>query len=63
MLVAMKSITPLLRGLASSLFLNVGLTRVAERLDPMVKHHNQAAHAGPVFSTNFPCNFTPRPVR
>lgn len=59
----MKSITPLLSGLASSLFLNAGLTRLAEKLDPMVKHHTQTDYSGPVFACTYPCTFTPRPAR
>ena len=35
MLGAMKSITSTLNGLVSSLLLNVGLTRAAEKLDPL----------------------------
>jgi len=34
----MKTTHPSLRGLASSLFLNVGLTQVAEKLDPVAGH-------------------------
>jgi hypothetical protein len=59
----MKSITPLLSGLASSLFLNVGLTRLAEKLDPMVKHHRQTDYSGPVYASAIPCAFTPRAAR
>lgn len=36
----MKTITSSISGLASSLFLNVGLTQVAEKLDPMVAQHH-----------------------
>ena len=35
----MKTITTTLSGLASSLFLNVGLTQAAQKLDP-VSHQN-----------------------
>ncbi len=60
MLVAMKTITPSLSGLASSLFLNVGLTKVAEKLDPM-RGHQVVGNAGPSAPTVIPCAFTPRP--
>jgi hypothetical protein len=63
MLVTMKSITRTISGLASSLFLNVGLARVAEQLDPTMKDQRRTDYAGPVFSTNYPCCFTPRPAR
>jgi hypothetical protein len=35
MIVVMKQITSTLTGLSSSLLLNVGLTKIAEKLDPI----------------------------
>lgn len=58
----MKTINSL-SGLTSSLFLTAGLTRIAEKLDPML-HQNEAAltisndAVGCEFS-DLPCNFTP----
>jgi hypothetical protein len=51
-------------GLASSLFLAAGLTRLAEKADPMLKQ-NQAAltkvqDASSSAWTDWPCNFTPQ---
>ncbi|HWA26685.1 MAG TPA: hypothetical protein VG734_13580 [Lacunisphaera sp.] len=37
----MKQITSTLTGLSSSLLLNVGLTRIAEKLDPVVSNPSQ----------------------
>lgn len=59
----MKSITHTISGLASSLFLNVGLTQVAEKLDPVANHQTQSAHTGlGTLGTTacVPCHFTPR---
>ena len=58
----MKSIKSL-TGLTSSLLLTAGLTRIAEKLDPML-HKNETAltisndAVGCEFS-EFPCTFTP----
>jgi hypothetical protein len=57
----MKSITPTLSGLASSLFLNVGLTRVAEKLDPARTYQVKTSEAFSSGPTTVPCLFTPRP--
>jgi len=64
----MKSITPTLNGLASSLCLNVGLTKLAEKFDPVASHHgevlmNRTDRSGGVQATVVPCNFSPRPSR
>jgi len=59
----MNSINNTLTGLASSLLLNVGLTSVAEKLDPMRKQIGNSVKA--VGSTQSceacltVCNFTP----
>ena len=59
----MNSFKQVTSGLTSSLFLAVGLTRLAEKTDPMLKQNAAAltqipeALAGRV--CNFPCNFTP----
>jgi len=42
----MKSITPTLHGLASSLLLNVGLTRIAEKLDPLANQSTASLQNG-----------------
>ena len=51
-----------LHGLASSLFLNVGLTRVAEKFDPMLNRAGNAIQevtsAGPCIACETSCNFT-----
>lgn len=64
----MKSIAPTLNGLASSLCLNVGLTKLAEKLDPVALHHgevmlNRTDRSGGVQATTYPCLFSPRPSR
>jgi hypothetical protein len=59
----MKTITTTINGLASSLFLNVGLTRLAQKLDP-VSHgsYERLAEAhGPAITA--PCSFTPKARR
>lgn len=52
----MKTINSL-NGLASSLLLNVGLTQIAQKLDPI---SNNAVEVASVESCGFtaPCNFT-----
>jgi hypothetical protein len=64
----MKSITPTITGLASSLCLNVGLTKLAEKLDPVATDHgelmlNRTGRSGGVQATNWPTFFSPRPGR
>lgn len=60
----MKSINQATSGLASSLFLAAGLTRLAEKTDPM--KHSASIFAGPgraVEASNpcvMPCYFTPK---
>lgn len=58
----MNSINSTVSGLASSLFLNLGLSNLAEKLDPM---QHQTGHvtdlqnsAGPCITCEV-CNFTP----
>jgi hypothetical protein len=49
-----------LTGLASSLLLNVGLTRIAEKLDPIQAQAGEASAARqPVEACTFPTNFSP----
>lgn len=59
----MNSINHTLQGLASSLFLNVGLTRVAEKLDPMQNQGGKSIatmnSAEPCAPCVIVCNFTP----
>jgi hypothetical protein len=59
----MKSITPTISGLASSLFLNVGLSKLAEKLDPVTGSKSEivqrSAGALPVQAC-IPSAFTPR---
>lgn len=59
----MNSINNTLTGLASSLFLNVGLTSVAEKFDPMQKLSEQSVIALTSAQACSPCatvcNFTP----
>jgi len=64
----MKSITPTISGLASSLCLNVGLTKLAEKLDAVATYHgevmvNRTDRSGGVQATNWPTYFSPRPSR
>jgi hypothetical protein len=58
----MKTITPSLRGLASSLLLNVGLTQAAEKLDPIAAHQTKGAPARSALATQpcTPCLYTMR---
>jgi hypothetical protein len=51
----MKTITPSLRGLASSLLLNVGLTQAAEKLDPIAAHQTKGGVALGALATTQPC--------
>jgi hypothetical protein len=59
----MNSINNTLNGLASSLLLNVGLTSIAEKLDPM--HSLNGKSSGEVVAAEscenciWVCNFTP----
>jgi hypothetical protein len=59
----MNSINNTLNGLASSLLLNVGLTSVAEKFDPMTnrggKSVNVLVAAEPCEACMTMCNFTP----
>lgn len=64
----MKSITPTINGLASSLCLNVGLTKLAEKLDPVATFHgeimiNSTDRSGGVQASTWPSLYTPRPSR
>lgn len=63
MVAAMKSITPTISGLASSLFLNVGLTQIAEKLDMIANHQTRAAGALSAQFCTAPSSFTPRRSR
>ena len=57
---SMKSITHTINGLASSLLLNVGLTQVAQKLDPVsTKPSMRAPNALSTEWTGVPSNFTP----
>ena len=59
----MNSINNTLNGLASSLLLNVGLTSVAEKLDPMYRQNGKVS--GELIAAEscencvWVCNFTP----
>lgn len=57
----MKSINYAINGLISSLLLNVGLTSLAEKLDPMVQQSGDALtklrHAKSSAFTDLPCQF------
>jgi hypothetical protein len=59
----MNSLNQVINGLASSLFLNVGLTSVAEKLDPVAQNKIDAVEttkgAVPCTFCDFPCMFTP----
>lgn len=56
----MKSINNTINGLASSLLLNVGLTKVAEKLDPTVNQVKSFDLAvGSAETCIAVCNFTP----
>lgn len=56
----MKAINHSIRGLASSLFLNVGLTQVAEKLDPVVTGQSKISGSSTGAGASIgcvPCNF------
>lgn len=59
----MNSINHTLNGLASSLLLNVGLTRIAEKLDPVQNQSGRTIHAeqsaNAAEGCTWICNFTP----
>ncbi len=56
----MNSINHTLSGLASSLFLNVGLTQIAQKLDPVsAREIAVATDALSAEISAVPCNFTP----
>ncbi|HVZ66208.1 MAG TPA: hypothetical protein VG936_16690 [Lacunisphaera sp.] len=61
----MKSIKQATSGLASSLFLAAGLTRLAEKTDPMkqsaIRFNGPARAAEATDPCVFPCYFTPKP--
>jgi hypothetical protein len=63
----MKAITPTISGLASSLCLNVGLTKLAEKFDPVACHGevmmNRTTRSGGVQATTLPSLYSPRPSR
>ena len=60
----MNSIKQVTCGLASSLFLAAGLTRLAEKADPMLKRNEAALtkvqNADSSAFSQWPCNFTPQ---
>lgn len=60
----MNSIKQITSGLSSSLFLAVGLTRLAEKADPMLKQNKQAlkmvSGASSAVTCIVPCYFTPQ---
>jgi len=58
----MKTITPTIRGFASSLFLNVGLGKIAEKLDPITGSKSELTQRNGVIPVQAcaPCAFTPR---
>ena len=53
----MKTITTTLSGLASSLFLNVGLTRAAQKLDPVSHQNCEICAEAAVPALSAPCQF------
>jgi hypothetical protein len=61
----MKNITSTLSGLSSSLFLNVGLTKIAEKLDPVVSNRSQLVEMRDAMAcvACTPCNFGVRRQR
>jgi hypothetical protein len=57
----MKNITSTLTGLSSSLLLNVGLTRLAQKLDPVsAAKLGVSCQAISAEACAVPCNFTPQ---
>jgi len=61
----MKQITSSLNGLASSLLLNVGLTKIAEKLDPVCSDRSQLVelHDAATCSYSVVCEFGVRQQR
>lgn len=62
MMATMKSINSTLTGLTSSLLMNIGLTGVAQRLDPLGAPDRRSSSA-PIRSAELcvmPCNFSRR---
>ncbi len=59
----MKNITSSITGLASSLLSNVGLSHLAQKIDPLSRHAVDLAPEahGPAFCV--PTDFTPKPRR
>lgn len=56
----MNSINHTISGLASSLFLNVGLTQIAQKLDPISgKKFTVATDALSTEISQIPCEFSP----
>jgi len=53
----MKTITSSISGLASSLFLNVGLTSIAQQLDPVSRKPSEICHEAQGPSLCMPCQF------
>lgn len=57
----MKTFTPSLRGLASSLLLNAGLTKVAEKLDPVADGQIKLTNSNGLAAVScYPSRFTAR---
>jgi len=58
----MNSIKQVTSGLSSSLCLAVGLTRLAEKMDPTLRGSTvqQASNANSTAFTEVPCHFTPQ---
>jgi len=58
----MKTITPSVHRLASSLFLNLGLTKAAEKLDPLAVHQTKhdAILSNRPCVTCLPCQYSGR---
>ncbi len=60
MIAPMNSINHTMHGLASSLLLNIGLTQVAQKLDPISAHKiSQGQNMRSPQSCVVPCQFTP----
>jgi|GEM_PF-1537003 len=62
----MKSTIHAINGLVSSLLLNLGLTRLAESLDPVFYQNSsafeQTKNIDSSAFTDWPCNFTPQSI-
>jgi hypothetical protein len=60
----MNSIKQVTSGLASSLFLAAGFTRLAEKTDPVrnhaIKSNSPLQASGTCVACEFPCAFTPQ---